>query len=59
MVARGILLAEKEGVTIDRPIIVRMLGTNAKEGLEILSDSNLDVILVDDLGEAAAAIATA
>ena len=57
--ARGILLAEKEGVTIDRPIIVRMLGTNAKEGLEILSDSNLNVTLVDDLGEAAAAIATA
>tara|TARA_Y100000588_G_scaffold101441_1_gene110272 strand:+ start:4085 stop:5239 length:1155 start_codon:yes stop_codon:yes gene_type:complete len=59
VVARGILLAEKEGVTIDRPIIVRMLGTNAKEGLEILSDSNLNVTLVDDLGEAAAAIATA
>ena len=59
VVARGILLAEKEGVTIDRPIIVRMLGTNAKEGLEILSDSNLNVTLVDDLGEAATAIATA
>lgn len=53
--ARGIVAAAEEAE--DRvPIVVRMLGTNADEGKEILAQSNLGVTLVNDLNEAAAAI---
>ena len=39
-----------------RPMVVRMLGTNADEGREALANSGLDVALVDDLSGAAAAL---
>ena len=53
--ARGIVAAAEEAE--DRvPIVVRMLGTNADEGKEILAQSNLGVTLVNDLNEAADAI---
>ena len=35
---------------------VRMLGTNAEEGRRLMSESSLDVTLVDGLNEAAEAI---
>jgi succinyl-CoA synthetase beta subunit len=38
------------------PLIVRLLGTNADEGKQILSGSDLELTLVDTLEEAAAAI---
>lgn len=57
--ARGILLAIEIMPTIKHSIVVRMLGTNADEGREILKASNLPVILVDDLEAAAKAIRTA
>jgi succinyl-CoA synthetase beta subunit len=38
------------------PLIVRMLGTNVKEGKQILADSGLTLTLVDTLQEAAEAI---
>jgi len=50
--ARGIVAACKE-TEINIPIVVRMLGTNAEEGKEILSDSGLTISLVSDLKEAA------
>ena len=37
-------------------IVVRMLGTNAEEGRDILSRSELNVTLVDDMAQAAEAI---
>lgn len=56
VVARGILMAA-ERVTGPVPaMVVRMLGTNADEGSQILSGSGLPVTLVDDLGSAASAI---
>lgn len=56
--ARGIVAAAEEAE--DRvPIVVRMLGTNADEGKEILAQSNLGVTLVNDLNEAADAIGQA
>ena len=56
VVARGILMAA-ERVTGPVPaMVVRMLGTNADEGRQILSGSGLPVALVDDLGSAASAI---
>jgi len=53
--ARGIVTACQETPT-NIPIVVRMLGTNAEEGKEILGQSGLGVVLVDDLNEAAAKI---
>ena len=56
VVARGILMAA-ERVTGPVPsMVVRMLGTNADEGRQILSGTELPVTLVDDLGAAATAI---
>ena len=37
-----------------RPMVVRMLGTNAEEGRKIMGESGLPVTLVDTLKEAAA-----
>ena len=54
--ARGFLLAAKQQPDKMRPMVVRMLGTNADEGRKILSQSSLNVILVNTLGEAAAEI---
>ena len=56
--ARGIVQASEE-TEARVPIVVRMLGTNADEGKEILAESNLEISLVNDLNEAAAAIRAA
>ena len=39
--------------------MVRMLGTNADEGKEILAESGLTITLANDMNEAAAAIKSA
>jgi succinyl-CoA synthetase, beta subunit len=49
-VAKGLLVA-LEQIKTPVPIVVRLSGTNAKEGLEILKDSNLTV--VETMSEAA------
>ncbi len=49
-VARGILAALKE-VKTDIPMVIRLVGTNAEEGREILT--NADMITADTLVEAA------
>ncbi|MDP4271511.1 MAG: succinate--CoA ligase subunit beta, partial [Bacteroidota bacterium] len=49
-VAKGLLVA-LEQIKTSIPIVVRLSGTNAKEGLEILKDSNLTV--VETMSEAA------
>jgi len=52
LIANGILQAiEKVGLIL--PIVVRLEGTNATEGLEILSASNFDIITESDLTKAA------
>ena len=56
--ARGIILAAERAPDKMRPMVVRMLGTNADEGREALANSGLDVALVDDLSGAAAALQT-
>ena len=58
MVARGLVIAG-ESTPRAIPMVVRMLGTNAEEGRRIMSESSLDVTLVDDLNEAAEAIKSA
>ena len=47
--AKGFLLAAEQQPDRIRPMVVRMLGTNADEGREILALSNLDIILVNTL----------
>ncbi|MFP6566374.1 MAG: ADP-forming succinate--CoA ligase subunit beta [Dehalococcoidia bacterium] len=57
--ARGFLQAAEEAPGAMKPMIVRMLGTNSDEGREIMANSGLDVVLVDDLNQAADAIRAA
>ena len=54
--ARGIVLTAERSPEKMRPLVVRMLGTNADEGRETLANSGLDVVLVDDLGGASRAL---
>jgi succinyl-CoA synthetase beta subunit len=49
-VARG-LISALEQIKVEVPIVVRLSGTNSKEGLEILKKANLDT--VETMGEAA------
>ncbi len=58
LIAQGIISAVKE-VDISVPIIVRLEGTNAIEGRELLSNSKLDIIAVDNLTDAALEAITA
>ncbi len=59
MVARGVIAAVEAMPVMDRPMVVRMLGTNAEAGRELLANSALDVTIVDDMSQAAAAIEAA
>ena len=54
--ARGILMAAEAMPHAIRPMVIRMLGTNAEEGRAILEQSSLEVTLVDGLDGAAEAI---
>jgi succinyl-CoA synthetase beta subunit len=52
LIAEGIIKAVKEvGVSI--PVIVRLEGTNAKQGLDILAQSGLNIETAAELTEAA------
>ena len=54
MIARGILLAFKElDVGSKVPVVVRIRGTNEKEGQKIIADSGLELYAFDDFEEAA------
>jgi len=59
LIAKGIMTAIKEvGVSI--PVIVRLEGTNAAEGMEMLKSSGLNVVVEDTLtGAAQKAVASA
>ena len=54
--AKGFVMAIEEMPDRARPMVVRMLGTNSDEGRDILTRSNLNVTMVETLGEAADAI---
>ena len=57
IIADGIVAAAKE-VKLDRPLIVRLAGTNVDKGKEILAASGLPIISADDLKDTAAKIGT-
>jgi succinyl-CoA synthetase beta subunit len=52
LIARGILQAVEE-VGLSLPIVVRLEGTNAQEGLALLRDSEFDIYVEADLSQAA------
>ncbi|MFT5221004.1 MAG: succinyl-CoA synthetase beta subunit [Gammaproteobacteria bacterium] len=58
LIAEGIIAAVAE-VDITVPIVVRLEGTKAPEGTELLNNSGLNLIAAQDLGEAAAKIVAA
>jgi len=51
-VAKGVIEA-LDTVAVEVPIVVRLQGTNAREGREILRDSNVDFIVAETLHDAA------
>ncbi|MBT4879565.1 MAG: ADP-forming succinate--CoA ligase subunit beta [Alphaproteobacteria bacterium] len=52
VIAEGIIAAAKE-IELTIPLVVRLEGTKVKEGKEILSKSGLEILLADNLGQAA------
>ena len=52
VLAQGVVEAAKE-IKINIPLVVRLAGTNFKEGKKILNDSSLKIISADSLGDAA------
>jgi succinyl-CoA synthetase beta subunit len=58
VIAEGVVAAVKE-VGLQVPLVVRLEGTNVKEGKAILNESGLDVTAADDLDDAAQKIVAA
>ena len=58
VLAKGLVEAARE-IKINVPLVVRLAGTNFKEGKEILENSGLDIISASDLGDAAKKIVEA
>ena len=58
ILAQGVVDAAKE-IKIEVPLIVRLAGTNFKEGKEILDNSGLQIISADNLDDAAKKIVEA
>jgi len=58
VVARGIIEASKQ-MEIKVPIVVRMRGTNVDEGMRLLAQSELPIILAKDLKDAAEKVVAA
>lgn len=57
IIAEGIIAAAKE-VALDRPLVVRLEGTNVEKGKDILAASGLAIVSANDLKDAAAKIAS-
>ena len=58
VLAQGVLDAAKE-INLSVPLVVRLAGTNFKEGKEILDESNLKILSASDLNDAAKKIVNA
>ncbi len=58
LIAEGIINAVKE-VGIEVPVVVRLEGTNARQGLQMLDESGLSLSTASDLTEAAKAVVAA
>ena len=58
VLAQGVVDAAKQ-VNLSVPLVVRLAGTNFKEGREILEKSNLKILSASDLNDAAKQIVKA
>ena len=58
IIAAGVVEAAKT-LSLTKPLVVRLAGTNVDEGKKILSDSGLKIIPADDLDDAAVKIVNA
>ena len=58
VLAQGVVDAAKE-INLSVPLVVRLAGTNFKEGKEILDKSNLKILSASDLNDAAKKIVEA
>ena len=58
VLAQGVIDAAKE-INLSVPLVVRLAGTNFKEGKEILDNSNLKILSATDLNDAAKKIVEA
>jgi len=58
VLAKGVVEAVKE-IKLNVPLVVRLAGTNSKEGKKILSESNLKILSATDLNDAAKKIVEA
>ena len=58
IIAEGVVAAARE-LSLTKPLVVRLAGTNVEEGKKILSDSGLKITPADDLDDAAMKIVSA
>ncbi len=58
IIAAGVVKAAK-ALSLSKPLVVRLAGTNVDEGKKILSDSGLKIIPADNLDDAAVKIVNA
>ena len=58
IIASGVVAAAKT-LSLSKPLVVRLAGTNVEEGKKILRDSGLKIIPADDLDDAAIKIVSA
>jgi len=52
IIASGIIAAA-QNIQLDKPLVVRLEGTNVAEGKKLIEDSGIQVIVADDLDDAA------
>lgn len=58
IIAEGVVSAART-LGLDKPLVVRLEGTNVEEGKQIMADSGLDIIPADNLADAATKIVAA
>ncbi|GMA58982.1 hypothetical protein GCM10025858_34850 [Alicyclobacillus sacchari] len=52
VIANGVVAAAKQ-VGLDKPLVVRLEGTNVEQGKAILNESGLSIVAADSLADAA------
>jgi len=52
VIAEGVVAAARE-LGLDKPLVVRLEGTNVQQGKDILANSGLPIVAANDLGDAA------
>ena len=58
IIAKGVVSAART-LGLDKPLVVRLEGTNVEEGKKIMAESGLSIILAENLADAATKIVAA